>query len=210
MASREYGRPPAEIPARLREAIARSALVARADLVASIAHGAIGQVRADRVTPYIDHPRRAAELLLGWSAAEIVALDDHDLDVCTAATLLHDVLEDTRLARSELKARFPEAPRMIELVEIMTEIEGDPDDPAYYRRIARDEQATIIKLADRCANLDDVIEDVRRGRGVERWRRYVQKTRRDVEPIAPAALQKELRDRMAAAQHLMDRGVAAT
>lgn len=204
MASREYARPPAEIPARLRETIARSPLVARADLVASIAHGAIGQQRADRMTPYIDHPRHAAELLLGWSAAGNVSLDGDALDCCAAATLLHDVLEDTRLARSELQTRFPEAPRMLELVEIMTEIEGDPDHPAYYRRIARDEEATIIKLADRCANLDDVIEDVRRGRGVDRWRKYVQKTRRDVEPIAPAGLEKELRDRLEAAQRLID------
>jgi len=210
MASREYARPPAEIPARLRESIARSPLVARADLVASIAHGAIGQTRADRVTPYIDHPRHAAELLLGWSAAGTVSLEGDALDYCTAAALLHDVLEDTRLARSELQTRFPEAPRLIELVEIMTEIEGDPDHPAYYRRIARDEEATIIKLADRCANLDDVIEDVRRGRGIDRWRRYLQKTRRDVEPIAPAGLDKELRDRMTAAQQLMDRGNAPT
>lgn len=205
MASREYERQPAELPARLRESIARSPLVARADLVASIAHAAIGQCRADRVTPYIDHPRHAAELLLGWSAAGTVGLDAAELEYCTAATLLHDVLEDTKLPRSELRGRFAESPRTVELVEIMTEIEGDPDHPDYYERISRDEEATIVKVADRCANLDDVIEDLKRGAGIERWRRYLHKTRRDVEPIAPEPLKNELRGRISAAQRLMDR-----
>lgn len=204
MASREYAKPPAPVPPRLREAIARSSMIARADLVASVAHAAIGQRRADHVTPYIDHPRHAAELVLEWHERGIIDLDEAALERSVAATLLHDVLEDTKLPRAELRAHFPQEPRMLDLVEIMTEIEGDPDHPEYYGRIGADAEARIIKVADRCANLDDVIDDVKRGRAIDRWRRYLQKTRRDVEPLATGGLQNELRDRIATAQRVIE------
>lgn len=204
MASREYAKPPAPVPPRLRDAIARSETIARADLVASVAHAAIGQRRADHVTPYIDHPRHAAELVLEWNERGIIELDDGALERSVAATLLHDVLEDTKLPRAELHALFPHERRMLDLVEIMTEIEGDPDHPDYYGRIGKDPEARIIKVADRCANLDDVIDDVKRGRAIDRWRRYLQKTRRDVEPLATGALKNELHDRIATAQRAID------
>jgi hypothetical protein len=65
----------------------------------------------------------------------------------------------------------------------MTEPPGEPDAPEYYRRVGDDRETIIVKCADRCANLEDVIKDLRRGEGIDRWRRYVAKTRRDVQPI---------------------------
>lgn len=200
MASREYGRPPAPHSPELREMFERSAKVRRADVVAAIAHGATGQRRADKVTPYIDHPRRVATLVLEWQRDGIISVDAEALERCTAAALLHDVLEDTKLPRSELHAQFPGDERLWKLVELMTEIEGDPDHPDYYSNIARDDEALIVKAADRSANIEDVIKDLRHGNSVERWQRYIRKTRRDVEPILSGALLAELQKRLNAAE----------
>ena len=193
MASREYAKPPAAHSPELRAAVERWPRVMRADIVAAIAHGAIGQRRADRITPYIDHPRLAATLILRWQRDGVISLDEGGLERCVAGALLHDVLEDTKLPRSELHAQFPDRPKLLALVERMTEPPGDPDAPHYYRRIGQDREAIVVKCADRCANLEDVIKDVRRGEGVDRWIRYVSKTRRDVLPILhDPALEREL------------------
>jgi (p)ppGpp synthase/HD superfamily hydrolase len=196
MASREYARAPAPHSVELLDAIKRSPIIALADVVAAIAHGAIGQRRADKITPYIDHPRLAATLILRWNHDGVISLDDETLERCVAGALLHDVLEDTKLPRSELRAQFADR-KLLALVERMTELPGDPDAPEYYRRIGEDREAVIVKCADRCANLDDVIKDVRRGESVDRWARYLTKTRRDVLPILrDSALEAELRRRI--------------
>ena len=193
MASREYVKPPAPRSAELLTAVDRWPTVALADAVAAVAHGAIRQLRADCATPYIDHPRLAAALILQWNRDGVISLDDEVLERCVAGALLHDVLEDTKLPRSELRAQFPDQRKLLALVERMTEPPGDPDAPRYYRRIGEDREAIIVKCADRCANLEDVVKDVRRGEGIDRWRRYIVKTQRDVLPILrDAALEREL------------------
>jgi (p)ppGpp synthase/HD superfamily hydrolase len=204
MASREYAKPPAPLSTELNQAVARWPSVAHADAVAAIAHAAIGQRRADHVTPYIDHPRMAATLILRWNAGGIIALDDDALERCVAGALLHDVLEDTKLPRLELHAQFPGKQKLHALVERMTELPGDPDAPEYYRRIGEDREAVIVKCADRCANLEDVIKDLRRGDGIDRWRRYAAKTQRDVLPILrDPALERELMRRVEEIQELL-------
>lgn len=193
MASREHAKPPAPASPELQRAMEQSETVRLADTVAAIAHGAIGQWRADHITPYIDHPRRAATLIVQWNEAGIIDLDAEALERCTAGALLHDVLEDTKLPRSELRAQFPNDKQLLALVERMTEPPGDPDAPEYYRSIGTDRETTIVKCADRCANLEDVIKDVKRGESVDRWRRYVQKTKRDVLPLLR---EKSLREQL--------------
>lgn len=204
MTSRQYAKPPASRSSELKTAIEHSALIERADIIAAVAHGAIGQRRSDRVTPYIDHPRRTATLILEWNRDGVHTLDAHVLERCVAAALLHDVLEDTKLARSELRAQFPGEPKLLALVDRMTEPPGEPDAPDYYRRISEDSEAIVVKCADRCANLEDVVKDVRRGEGVERWRRYVAKTQRDVIPIVrDPALKRELERRIEEIEQLL-------
>lgn len=197
MATRGYAKDPSPRTAELEAAVKRWPTVERADVVAAVAHGAIGQRRADGITPYIDHPRRAAVLILEWNRDGVVSLNDDVLERCVAAALLHDVLEDTKLPRSELRSQFPAQPKLIALVDRMTEPPGDPDAPEYYRRIGQDSEAIVVKCADRCANLEDVVKDVRRGEGIDRWRRYVRKTQRDVLPIMrDGALERELERRI--------------
>lgn len=197
MASHEYAKPPAPHSPELRAAMARWPLVARCDSIAAVAHGAIGQRRADRVTPYIDHPRRAATLILQWQEHGDIDLAPERLERCVGCALLHDVLEDTKLPRSELRAQIDGDSKLFALVELLTEPPGDPDAPHYYRNIGRDRDGIIVKCADRCANLEDVVKDVRRGESVDRWRRYVYKTQRDVLPILrDAALERQLMRRV--------------
>lgn len=193
MASREYARTPAPHSAELAGAMARWPMVDRADRIAAVAHAAIGQRRADHLTPYIDHPRRAATLVLQWQAGGVIGLDAETLMRCVACALLHDVLEDTKLPRAELRAQIDGDEALFALVERLTEPPGDPDAADYYRSIGRDRNAVIVKCADRCANLEDVIADVRRGDSLDRWQRYIQKSRRDVLPILrDEALEREL------------------
>jgi (p)ppGpp synthase/HD superfamily hydrolase len=182
--SSEYVKPPAPRSPELERAIQQSAVIDKADTIAALAHGAIGQRRADRITPYIDHPRLAATLLLRWQNARTISLADDVLERCVACALLHDVLEDTKLPRSELRSQLGGNEALFHLVERLTEPPGDPDAPAYYEAIAQDPEAIIVKCADRCANLDDVYKDVRRGTSLDRWRRYLSKTKRDVVPMA--------------------------
>lgn len=163
--------------------MAISPIVAKADSVAAVAHGAIGQRRADHITPYIDHPRLAAALILRWQSEGIIKLHNEALERCVAGALLHDVLEDTKLPRSELREQVNNDRKLFALIECMTEPPGDPDAPSYYRNISRDPEAVIVKCADRCANLEDVIKDVRSGHSVDRWKRYIHKTQRDVLPM---------------------------
>lgn len=197
MVSRDYVRPPAPYSPQLERAIAQSETIRRADIVATVAHGAIGQRRADHVTPYIDHPRRVATLISEWNHSGVTALDDVALERCMAAALLHDVLEDTKLPRFELERQFPGDGKLLALVERMTELPGDPDAPEYYQNIGRDREAVIVKCADRCANLEDVVKDVRHGESIDRWRRYVMKTKRDVLPILrDKSLERELNRRV--------------
>lgn len=197
MASHEYAKPPARRSPELEQAISQWPMVERADSIAAVAHAAIGQRRADRITPYIDHPRRAATLILQWQADGVIRLEEAALQCCVACALLHDVLEDTKLPRSELRAQIGGERRLFQLVEILTELPGDPDAPEYYRRIGRDRDAVVVKCADRCANLDDVIADVRRGVSLDRWRRYIHKTQRDVLPILrDPKLERELMRRI--------------
>ncbi len=193
MASREYAKSPAPRSPQLERAIAHSAAVERADTVAAVAHAAIGQRRADHVTPYIDHPRLAATLILLWQEAGVITLDEDALERCVACALLHDVLEDTNFPVEELRTQIEYDLELLALVERLTEPPGDPNAPAYYSAIGRDREAVIVKCADRCANLEDVIRHVNGGDSVDRWRRYMHKTRRDVLPILhDPALEREL------------------
>jgi (p)ppGpp synthase/HD superfamily hydrolase len=87
-----------------------------------------GQIRDADLAPFVIHPLEAASMV------EVSGYPDH----VVAATVLHDVLEDTDTQRRELRERF--GPEVAELVEVLS------DDPA---------------IADHDARRDDVRERVR-------------------------------------------------
>lgn len=119
----------------------------RAKDVAAKAHE--GQVDKAGV-PYIDHPRRVAE--------RVEQVDGRPEAVAVA--WLHDVVEDTATTLDDLRAgEFGE--HVVAAVDAMTRRPDAGD--AYYRRIAVDDLAIVVKLADiwdntdpdRVARLDD-------------------------------------------------------
>lgn len=91
--------------------------------------------------PYISHPCRIANALIS------LKIEDEDILV---ATILHDVLEDTDIKAELLESYFgKEATHIIKLVTKQKGISTE----TYYKNIARDKKATIVKVADRCHNV---------------------------------------------------------
>ena len=89
--------------------------------------------------PYINHPARVAARLAGDELAEAVAW-------------LHDVVEDTAVTAVQLaELGFPAA--VVDAVVAVTRIRGEQPG-AYYGRIAANELALRVKLADIADNSD--------------------------------------------------------
>jgi (p)ppGpp synthase/HD superfamily hydrolase len=162
-----------------------------ARVIARVAHGAIGQKRADHVTPYFTHPVRVAELTRIWCAGLPYA------DQAVAAAYLHDVLEDTKLARDDL-IQAGISNDVVGIVERLTKDASAPASSEYYRGIAESEVALLVKCADRCANLEDALREVLSNRELTRWATYAQKTRTDLLPMYASMpkLQEHLEDRL--------------
>lgn len=162
-------------------------LVLRAAVYAGEAHGA--QTRKGSQEPYLNHPLRVAE------KAQQAGLSEPAI----AASLLHDVVEDTPCRLEDLAALFPE--RVVRLVDLLTKWWPDdaPPDikarekPKYYGAILDDPEAMAVKLLDRADNLQDMVRMLPRMRG---WaERYLRKTEREIRPIAeacPNAMAREL------------------
>ena len=100
--------------------------------------------------PFINHPLR----VMGY----LFAIGYNEDLLCAA--LLHDVVEKTDVSSSEIHEKF--GARVGELVDLLT---LDPDRPrgeqlaSYYERIAKDADATLLKVADRLAHLSSSVSD---------------------------------------------------
>ena len=114
-------------------------VVRRARLLAIEKHAAV----TDKVgRPYIEHPARVAayarELAPGRPDVEAVAW-------------LHDVVEDTEVTGRELEKQF-DAGVVAAVLALTRRADEDPD--AYYRRVAADPIALLVKEADLADNTD--------------------------------------------------------
>jgi GTP pyrophosphokinase len=124
------------------------ALVERAFHFSDSAH--VGQFRKSG-EPYITHPLAVASILAQWR------LDAHGL----AAALLHDVMEDTAVTKSELESKFGKpVADMVDGVSKLDQIEFNSREEAQaesFRKMllamAQDVRVILIKLADRLHNM---------------------------------------------------------
>jgi GTP diphosphokinase / guanosine-3',5'-bis(diphosphate) 3'-diphosphatase len=124
------------------------ALVSRAFEFSESAHR--GQFRKSG-EPYITHPLAVASILSQWR------LDAQGL----AAALLHDVMEDTSVTKSELEKKFGKpVADMVDGVSKLDQIEFTSREDAQaesFRKMllamARDVRVILIKLADRLHNM---------------------------------------------------------
>ena len=136
-----------------------------------------GQTRKDGKTPYISHPVRVANIL-GREAG----VNDHEL---IAASLLHDTLEDTHTTRDELAAAFGR--RVADLVVELTNGNARPNDKhAWQLAHELSAGAAMIKIADKTANLRDIITAPPVKWSAEKKRRYFEQARELVQKIGEA------------------------
>ena len=127
-----------------------------------------GQKRKDaRGTPYINHPIMVANLI-----ANIGGITD--VEVLQAA-LLHDTVEDTETTADEIEGRFGYAVR-----SLVMEVTDDKSLEKQERKQLQIEhapnlspRAKVIKLADKIANLSDLVTSPPVGWELERQQRYV-------------------------------------
>lgn len=129
-----------------------------------------GQVRRGGQVPYYVHP-----LTMACHALNMGIADDDVLAAC----LLHDVLEDTPATEGDL----PVGDRVREAVRLLsynTYDESRPDlDEVYYRNIAENELASLVKCLDRCNNLSVMADGLTR----ERMIRFIELTEEYVTPL---------------------------
>ncbi len=163
-------------PARPSQAVDGLALVLKAAAFAAERHRR--QRRKDlHATPYINHPLALASVL----AVEAEVSDPEVL----AAALLHDTLEDTETTVAELREAF--GARVASIVEEVSDEPGLPDHERRQRQVdgaARlSPGARLVKLADKIANLRDVVERPPHAWGQSRKRDYFDWTARVVERL---------------------------
>ena len=128
----------------------------RLQLILAAAAFAADRHRFDRrkdedKSPYINHPLALADIL-----ASEGGVDD---PVVIAAALLHDTVEDTETSIEEIHERFG-----AEVAGIVAEVTDDKSlDPQERKRLqvekaaGKSEGAKLVKLADKTANLRDLV-----------------------------------------------------
>jgi len=131
-----------------------------------------GHMRKDGRTPYVAHPFRVA-----LTVRDVFGCDD---DVCLAAALLHDVIEDTGADYEDIEERFG-----ADVADVVAALSKDMRLPEPRRERAYDEgldradwRAKLIKLADTFDNLSDPAKEADTGRVLDRCRRAVAVARR--------------------------------
>ena len=135
-----------------------------------------GQYRATG-EPYISHPLAVANILASWH------LDPQAL----TAALLHDVMEDTAVTKSDITERFGRAvAEMVDGLSKLDKIEFQTHEDAQaenFRKMllamARDVRVMLIKLADRLHNMRTLD-----GLAPEKQRRIARETLEIYAPIA--------------------------
>lgn len=129
-----------------------SDLITRADGFAACAHRK--QLRKYTGSPYIEHPRRVAELLRGYVP-----------DFVRAAALLHDTIEDCGVTYNEIDAEF--GANVATLVYQVTDVFTKESFPAWNRLERKNNErhrlgksaayAQSIKVADLMDNTSDIV-----------------------------------------------------
>jgi GTP pyrophosphokinase len=114
--------------------------------------------------PYISHPVEVAKILTQWH------LDSQAL----AAALLHDVMEDTAVTKTEISDKFGRmVAELVDGVSKLDKIEFESQEQAQaenfrkmFLAMARDVRVILIKLADRLHNMRtlDVMQPKKRNR----------------------------------------------
>ncbi|MFO1392256.1 MAG: HD domain-containing protein [Steroidobacteraceae bacterium] len=151
-------------------------LVIRA--VAFAAHKHRDQRRKDKkATPYINHP---------IALAEVLHSDGRVRDpVVIAAALLHDTIEDTETTYDELRGAF--GSEVADVVVELTDVKFLAKESRKRLQVARagraSDRARLVKLADKIANLRDVLASPPAGWSLARQQWYFDWAREVVDQV---------------------------
>ena len=117
-------------------------------------------------SPYINHPIAVARLL-----AEVGEVDDVEV---LAAALLHDTIEDTKTTASELGEAFGDG-----ILKLVQEVTDDKTLDKHVRKRLQvetapnlSERATLIRIADKIANVTDITNRPPSSWDIQRRREY--------------------------------------
>jgi GTP diphosphokinase / guanosine-3',5'-bis(diphosphate) 3'-diphosphatase len=127
-------------------------------------------------SPYINHPIQLAYILVQARVEDPIVL---------AAALLHDTIEDTETTQEEIEIVFGH-----EIANIVAECTDDKDLAKAERKQAQIDHAAkisprakLVKLADKIANVSDIIGAPPAGWSVERKREYFDWAKRVVDQL---------------------------
>ena len=125
-----------------------------------------GQFRADRITPYVEHPKGVMAIVrdeFGMKDPEVLM-----------AALLHDTIEDTTTDFDDLAERFGK--RVAAWVAVLTKDKRLPEarrEREYFDGLKRGPlQAKVCKIADSLHNLRDS-NDAKRPKAVKKARKLL-------------------------------------
>lgn len=122
--------------------------------------------KGSTASPYINHPITLATLL--WEEGGV---EEPEI---LAAALLHDTLEDTETTYDELRGQF--GATIADIVVEVSDVKWLRKDARKALQVARAGRAThgarLVKLADKIANLRDIVADPPEGWTLERKREY--------------------------------------
>ncbi len=160
--------------------------------------------KGEHAWPYINHPLRVAELL-----SRVGGVDDAEV---IAAALLHDTVEDTATRPDEIERRF--GARVRDLVMEVSDDKGLAARERKREQIARAPQlshgAALIKLADKIANVGDIVQSPPAGWSLERRQDYLAWAEAVVDACPPVSpeLDALFRDTLARAREGLARATS--
>ena len=160
----------------VKRTLSGNALILKA--AAFAAHKHRDQRRKDpSASPYINHPIMLAEILR--------RVGDVRDSAVLAAALLHDTLEDTETSADDLRAAF--GPKITKIVQ---EVTDDKRLPRQQRKDLQVEHAAhiskgakLVKLADKIANLGDIVTSAPADWSLERKREYFDWAKRVIDRL---------------------------
>jgi guanosine-3',5'-bis(diphosphate) 3'-pyrophosphohydrolase len=152
------------------------------------AHKHKDQRRKDaKASPYVNHPIALARILRVHGGVQDPAV--------LAAALLHDTIEDTDTSYQELRGQF--GARVADIVAEVTDTKWLQKDIRKRLQISKaawaTEGAKLVKLADKIANLRDIIANPPADWSVARKREYFDWAKRVVDQLRGTNLALERR-----------------
>jgi len=152
------------------------------------AHKHTNQRRKDaRASPYINHPIALAQILRDEGG-----VDD---PVVIAAALLHDTVEDTETSYQELRGQF--GARVADIIAEVTDTKWLQKGSRKRLQISKaskaSEGARLVKLADKIANLRDIIASPPADWSLTRKREYFDWAKQVVDHVRGTNLKLERR-----------------